>query len=174
MLSNPTASSFSPRRAPRSPWTNEFVPPLADGEASALPSARLRQLEQLANATFDVYREQYYDGGVSSAYFWDLDGRPADFAACVCFRKDAAAVGRAGTGEGRWDAVHVFEVAARGPGESCSYKLTSTVMLSVANADAGELKLAGSITRQVRARGSRRCSAQLSLVASVAGERAAR
>lgn len=39
----------------RSPWTNEFVPPLADG---IKPSPRLRAIEELANSVFDSYRER--------------------------------------------------------------------------------------------------------------------
>lgn len=33
----------------------------------------MRKLEVAANEAFDVYRELYYEGGVSSVYFWDLD-----------------------------------------------------------------------------------------------------
>ena len=38
----------------RSPWSNKYDPPLADG---AVPSERLRKLEIKANETFDTYRE---------------------------------------------------------------------------------------------------------------------
>ncbi|KAJ3216481.1 hypothetical protein HDU67_009436 [Dinochytrium kinnereticum] len=38
----------------RSPWSNEYDPPLADG---ARPSLKLRKLEVLANDAFDTYRE---------------------------------------------------------------------------------------------------------------------
>lgn len=38
----------------RSPWSNKYDPPLADG---AVPSDRLRKLEIKANETFDTYRE---------------------------------------------------------------------------------------------------------------------
>ena len=30
-------------------------------------------MEVAANEAFDVYRELYYEGGVGSVYFWDLD-----------------------------------------------------------------------------------------------------
>ena len=39
----------------RSPWTNKFVPPLAD--ATTYPSPNLRKLEVAANDAFDTYRE---------------------------------------------------------------------------------------------------------------------
>lgn len=38
----------------RSPWSNEYDPPLADG---TVPSAKLRKLEVQANDAFDTYRE---------------------------------------------------------------------------------------------------------------------
>ena len=38
----------------RSPWSNEYDPPLADG---TVPSTKLRKLELQANDAFDTYRE---------------------------------------------------------------------------------------------------------------------
>jgi capping protein beta len=38
----------------RSPWSNEYDPPIEDGVA---PSAKLRKLEQAANEAFDTYRD---------------------------------------------------------------------------------------------------------------------
>lgn len=40
----------------RSPWSNEYDPPIADG---AVPSERLRKLEVAANDAFDTYREMH-------------------------------------------------------------------------------------------------------------------
>jgi hypothetical protein len=65
----------------RSPWSNEFDPPLEDG---TVPSERVRKLEVAANDAFDVYRELYYEGGVGSVYFWDLDD---GFAGVVLLKK---------------------------------------------------------------------------------------
>jgi capping protein beta len=65
----------------RSPWSNEFDPPLDDG---TVPSERVRKLEISANEAFDVYRELYYEGGVGSVYFWDLDN---GFAGVVLLKK---------------------------------------------------------------------------------------
>jgi hypothetical protein len=67
----------------RSPWSNEYNPPLPDG---AMPSERLRRLEVQANEAFDTYREMYYEGGISSVYLWDLD---KGFAAVVLIKKGA-------------------------------------------------------------------------------------
>lgn len=54
----------------RSPWSNVYDPPLEDG---AMPSDRLRRLELDANTAFDLYRDMYFEGGVSSVYLWDLE-----------------------------------------------------------------------------------------------------
>ena len=42
----------------RSPWSNEFDPPVEDGgEEGAIPNDRVRKMEIAANEAFDVYRE---------------------------------------------------------------------------------------------------------------------
>ncbi|KAI0460046.1 F-actin-capping protein subunit beta [Xylaria acuta] len=141
----------------RSPWSNEFDPPLQDGgapngggggdddeNAPGLPSEKVRKMEIRANEAFDVYRELYYEGGVSSVYFWNLDD---GFAGVVLLKK----VATPGTsGEGTWDSIHVFEAIDRA--RLTQYNLTSTVILSLAtssNPALGELDLSGNMTRQV-------------------------
>lgn len=59
----------------RSPWDNEYYPPLApeDAAEAAKPSDKLRKLESRMNSAFAVYRDLYYEGGTSSVYLWDLD-----------------------------------------------------------------------------------------------------
>lgn len=44
----------------------------------------MRKLEVAANEAFDVYRELYYEGGVGSVYFWDLDD---GFAGVILLKK---------------------------------------------------------------------------------------
>lgn len=130
----------------RSPWTNTYDPPIDDG---VLPPDHLRSMEVSANDLFSSYMQNYYEGGASSVYFWELDG--PSFAACVLFKKEVE-VKRKGLESGGWDAIHVVEV--RPNGARASYKLTSTIMLrlatdhSVGPASQGELKLSGSMTRQ--------------------------
>jgi len=151
----------------RSPWSNQFDPPLegvaaggsnggggggsggddgddsAEGNASGLPSDKVRRMEIRANEAFDVYRELYYEGGVSSVYFWNLDD---GFAGVVLLKK----VSTPGTaGEGTWDSIHVFEAIDRA--RFTQYNLTSTVILSLSNASQslGEMDLSGNMTRQV-------------------------
>jgi capping protein beta len=50
----------------------------------AVPSERVRKMEIKANEAFDVYRDLYYEGGVSSVYFWNLDD---GFAGVVLLKK---------------------------------------------------------------------------------------
>ena len=45
-----------------------------------------------ANEAFDVYRELYYEGGVGSVYFWDLDD---GFAGVVLLKKGPCSLPRA-------------------------------------------------------------------------------
>ncbi|CAG7849638.1 F-actin-capping protein subunit beta [Serendipita indica DSM 11827] len=134
----------------RSPWSNEYDPPLEDG---TVPSAKLRRLEIAANDAFDTYREMYYEGGVSSVFLWDQDD--GGFAGVVLFRKvispDASGQAPDGTSEdatGSWQSIHVFEASERG--RTAHYKLTSTVMLELVtkSAGVGDVNLSGSLTRQ--------------------------
>ncbi|XP_028394184.1 F-actin-capping protein subunit beta-like [Dendronephthya gigantea] len=126
----------------RSPWSNSYDPPLEDG---AVPSEKLRKLEQEANVAFDQYREMYFEGGVSSVYLWDLDH---GFAGVILIKK-------AGDGskkiKGCWDSIHVIEVQEKSGGRNAHYKLTSTVMLwlQTNKQGSGIMNLGGSLTRQV-------------------------
>ncbi|KAI9851763.1 MAG: F-actin-capping protein subunit beta [Thelocarpon superellum] len=124
----------------RSPWSNEFDPPISDG---TVPSEKVRKMEEKANEAFDVYRELYYEGGVSSVYFWNLDD---GFAGVVLLKKT---VSPAGKSDGAWDSIHVFEAVDRA--RTAHYKLTSTVILhlSTHTESLGEMDLSGNMTRQI-------------------------
>ncbi|KIJ13424.1 hypothetical protein PAXINDRAFT_81094 [Paxillus involutus ATCC 200175] len=138
----------------RSPWSNEYDPPLEDGTT---PAPKLRKLEIAANEAFDTYREMYYEGGVSSVYLWELED--GGFAGVVLLKKvmNPSTVDEP---SGSWDSIHVFETAERG--RQARYKLTSTVMLQLVTQrtekaedigghgwkSAGEVNLSGSMTRQ--------------------------
>lgn len=56
---------------------------------------------------------------------------------------------------GCWDSIHVVEAVENSNQTSATYKLTTTIMLSMAveKGDVGETLLAGSLTRQVRLSG---------------------
>ena len=136
----------------RSPWSNEFDPPIEPEDAVDLvPGGRVRRMEEGLNAAVDVYRELYYEGGVSSGYLWALD---EGFAGVVLFKKGAGAGGGvAGAGgKGGWDSIHVLEVNESAAKRSAHYKLTSTVILDLglapSQASPDSLDLAGNLTRQ--------------------------
>jgi len=129
----------------RSPWSNKYDPPLSDG---VVPSAALRKFEIELNEVFDVYREMYFEGGVSSAYCWDVDG---GFAAVVLIKKSQDLSKKGQPMKGAWDSIHVMEATENKAKGSAQYKLTTTVMLSVETSTeaTGRVSLAGSMTRQV-------------------------
>jgi capping protein (actin filament) muscle Z-line, beta len=99
----------------RSPWSNTYDPPLEDG---ATPSDKLRKLEIDANAAFEAYRDmlvsffrvvhsaffRYFEGGVSSVYFWDLE---YGFAGVVLIKKNSDGSRAI---KGCWDSIHVIEI----------------------------------------------------------------
>lgn len=114
----------------RSPWSNEYDPPLEDG---TVPTPKLRKLEIAANEAFDTYREMYYEGGVSSVYLWDLDD--GGFAGVVLLKKSMSPNSPTEP-EGSWDSIHVFETAERG--RQAHYKLTSTIMLHLLTRNGSE------------------------------------
>ncbi|KAH7884418.1 F-actin-capping protein subunit beta [Phlebopus sp. FC_14] len=107
----------------RSPWSNEYDPPLEDGTT---PTPKLRKLEIAANEAFDTYREMYYEGGVSSVYLWELED--GGFAGVVLLKK-VMTPSNADEPSGSWDSIHVFETSERG--RQAHYKLTSTIMLQL-------------------------------------------
>ncbi|KAF9267974.1 F-actin capping protein, beta subunit [Marasmius fiardii PR-910] len=107
----------------RSPWSNEYDPPLDDG---TVPTPKLRKLEISANEAFDTYREMYYEGGVSSVYLWDLED--GGFAGVVLLKKTMSP-SSPNEPSGSWDSIHVFETSERG--RQAHYKLTSTIMLQL-------------------------------------------
>jgi len=130
----------------RSPWTNTYDPPLEDG---VKPSDRLRKLEVEVNAAFESYRDMYFEGGVSSVYFWDIDN---GFAGVVLIKKETDDGHR--SVKGCWDSNHVLEVNEKSlkASKHAKYKLVSTVMLwlQTNNPDStGTMNLGGSLTRQV-------------------------
>ena len=132
----------------RSPWSNEFEPPLADGFK---PSDRLRSIEEKANLIFDSYRALYYEGGISSVYLWDLENDAGGFAACFLIKKEIIEAQRR-VSAGNWDSIHVVEVIPKPKEKKAAYKVTTTVMLTMTTekGNAGTVLLSGSLTRQAK------------------------
>ncbi len=133
----------------RSPWSNKYYPVLEDGDdESPFPSEKLRQLEIYANDSFDVYRDLYYEGGVSSVYFWDQPDEEdsqndSNFAGVVLLKKNTD------DEQGLWDSIHVLEVLV---GRSkATYKVTSTIILDLSKVDKDKkdsISLSGNLIRQ--------------------------
>ncbi|KAM9899952.1 hypothetical protein OXX79_005427 [Metschnikowia pulcherrima] len=133
----------------RSPFSNKYAPETGDDD-SPYPSPLLRQLEIKANESFDIYRDLYYEGGgYSSVYLWDIsedveaNSIEEGFAGVVLFKKETE------DHSGKWDSVHVFEVAPESATSAC-YKVTSAVILDLQK-DGGKnpFSLSGSMTRQL-------------------------
>eukprot|EP00612_Vaucheria_litorea_P000948 CAMPEP_0171460812 /NCGR_PEP_ID=MMETSP0945-20130129/5534_1 /TAXON_ID=109269 /ORGANISM="Vaucheria litorea, Strain CCMP2940" /LENGTH=281 /DNA_ID=CAMNT_0011987081 /DNA_START=1036 /DNA_END=1881 /DNA_ORIENTATION=- len=120
----------------RSPWSNEYDPPLED---AYLLSDELRKLEEDANELFDAYRELYFKGGTSSVYLWDLEENEG-FAGAFLIKKD--------TDGSSWESIHIVEVDLLEGEKKASYKLNTTIMLSLKpnNSAAGDTILCGSVS----------------------------
>ena len=114
-----------------------------------MPSARLRSIEEKANIVFDSYRALYYEGGISSVYLWDLEQADGAFAACYLIKKEIIEPQRR-VSQGNWDSIHVVEIVPKG--KQASYKVTSTVMLTMTTekGNAGSVLVSGSLTRQAK------------------------
>lgn len=87
----------------------------------------------------------YFEGGVSSVFFWDLEN---GFAGVVLIKKTGDGGNKI---KGCWDSIHVVEVHEKQNGRSAHYKLTSTVMLwlQTQKTNSGMMNLGGSMTRQI-------------------------
>eukprot|EP00051_Salpingoeca_urceolata_P033508 m.20951 g.20951 ORF g.20951 m.20951 type:complete len:281 (+) comp6313_c0_seq1:94-936(+) len=125
----------------RSPWSNEYDPPTTEPE---YPSEKHRCIEERLNEAFDIYRELYFEGGVSSVYVWD--SRDHSFAVTVLIKKVGSGAREV---KGCWDSIHVVEVTEKPNGKTASYKLVTTVMLwlETYREKSGMTKLGGTINQ---------------------------
>jgi capping protein beta len=131
----------------RSPYSNKYFPDLEDG---VFPPEHLRKYEIQANELFQQYADQYYEGGIANAYFWDTSDEgdsstSQNFAGAIMFKKDGS--GLRGVDKGVWDSIHVVDVKVGSSGKTATYELTTTIILSMAT-EGGGLDLSGSIQRQ--------------------------
>ena len=113
-------------------------------------SERLRSMEILANKAFESYRQLYYDGGISSVYFWPVEEPAGAFGTAILLKK---AVEDAGDLNGAsWDAIHVAEVEpTEGNKSQATLRMTSTILLDLQGAFSGidSFRLGGALTRQL-------------------------
>jgi len=124
----------------RSPWSNQYCPPLDDG---VQPPAELRDLEVKMNTVFKEFCSQYYGSeGVSSCYCWEA-GDEGSWACAVLFRKDIKGVGC-------WNSMHVLNVQDYTAEKVACYQMTSSVMLNVTEKEgkARTFRLAGNVAKQ--------------------------
>lgn len=127
----------------RSPWSNKYFPSLSaeDLEESPFPSEPLRELEEVCNNSFELYRDLYYEGGITSTYLWDVD-ETSDFAGVVLFKK-------AETSDAQWDSIHVLSATHSDEGSEVTYNVTTTVILHLENlSKEQQLSLSGNLTRE--------------------------
>jgi hypothetical protein len=92
-----------------------------------------------ANEIFGAYREQYYEGGISSVYLWEpqpeegddasasAPAAPGAFAGCFLVHKGEGS-GRHGGGleRGYWDAIHVGEARTHAHTHAHAHAYTCT------------------------------------------------
>jgi capping protein beta len=75
----------------RSPWTNQYFPPidtagLSEDQMPLYPTPELLRLEQKANEVFQRYAKLYYDSGyITSVYFFESDLK--GFGSCWALKK---------------------------------------------------------------------------------------
>lgn len=128
----------------RSPWSNEYFPePSAkDLQDAPFPSPDLRDLEVLCNDSMDIYRDLYYEGGISSVYLWNLDENENtdSFAGVILFKKGYKSLNH-------WDSIHVVDVTKETE-LLATYRITTTIILHLENATKNNITLSGNLTRQ--------------------------
>lgn len=152
----------------RSPYSSLYDP-LIEGDDGVQPSTSIRSLEIAANEAFESYREAYYPGdSTGSVYMWDA---PNDsFAACWLVKRNVSGGGE--NGNGTWDAIHVFSITIDKVTSTASYKLTTTVLLSLTvdrEGTCGTVDLSGSLTRQANSNGLSLASEKGGHVANMGG-----
>jgi capping protein beta len=130
-------------RSYRCPISNQYQP--ATSEAFPLRDP-LRRLEVKANEVFNEYRRLYYEGGVSSVYFWEVSGTA--FACAFLIKKDCD------PGEGitnaSWESSNLIQAEFDSQSKAVRFNITSTVYLAINSEQAsfGGLNLSGALTRQ--------------------------
>lgn len=129
----------------RSPWSNLYQPATTEG---IVLSETLRNLEVKANEIFNEYRRLYYDGGISSVYFWDV-GQNA-FACAFLIKRDIEP--RDGVTKASWESSNLIQAEITPQSRSVKYSVTSTVFLqiSIDHPTAGVIDLSGGLTRQIQ------------------------
>lgn len=109
----------------------------------------MRELEIFANDSFDIYRDLYYEGGISSVYLWDNEDDDASSDGKIGF--DGVVLLKKTVDENSsWDSIHVFEIEIEDVNEDkATYRLTSTIILDLSDSkNSNNTYLSGNLTRQ--------------------------
>ena len=108
----------------RSPFSNQYFPPLPDG---LLPPPNLRRLEEMAQNGFEAYKKLYFVEGVLSVYAWEISDDT--FGIGVFVRKDVDSTLRDGTLiTGSISSSDVIEVISK-PDGTYVYDMISSILL---------------------------------------------
>lgn len=96
---------------------------------------------------FEQYVKLYYDYAISSVYL--ADAAESGFNACFLVKKELELVQQ--IKHGNWDAIHIINCALNMQTRKATYKLTSTVMVTMDSQyeDLGNLNLAGSCAKNI-------------------------
>jgi len=102
-------------------------------------------MELKANTLFNEYRHLYYEGGVSSCYFWDKDD--GNFATAWMIRKNVDQV--KGVKVGSWSSINVIDVKCDESKLKWTYKITTSVVLemTIDSKQTGDFNVNGSLTK---------------------------
>lgn len=134
----------------RSPWCNKYISEngaIIEDDDAIYPSVPLRKLELKANDCFDTYRSLYYEGGISSVYFWEINEEECDitkdsFSGVVTFQNNTK------DGSGSWNSIHKFEAGVESQ-DKLYYKLTTSVIIYLQDLHVSSLSLSGSLVRHM-------------------------
>ncbi len=107
----------------RSPFTNQYYPPVEDGYQ---PSESSRQLESKGNELFQEYTMLYYDSAVSSFFVLDQD---YGFDCAFFVRKELAQ--EEALQSGLWHSFNTCVVRVDRATSTASYRLKSTVLVEL-------------------------------------------
>lgn len=129
----------------RSPFSNEYVGNDVEEDAPK-PSRHLRELETFANDSFDIYRDLYYEGGISSVYLWDNEVGDATEDGTIGF-DGVVLIKKSVDEQSSWNSIHVFEIESQ-DSHLANYKLTSTILLDLQQDPKDTTYLSGNLTRQ--------------------------
>lgn len=83
-------------------------------------------LKSIGDCTYYIYMLRYYEGGLSSCYFWDKED--GGFATAWLIRKNVEK--SKGIEDGSWSSINVIDIKTDGKSK-WTYKITTSVVLEM-------------------------------------------